>query len=121
KTFGVPEACPLIVPECFSNKSTEQIAQMVDDTMDELIEMLTEDRPIFDGLPQFSRMVLESAPELIFQGDDLLDAFDDMQRRFVQNGWSDGLPLVPPTHAKVEAMIAASGRDGNEVVGLFAP
>ena len=31
------------------------------------------------------------------------------------------LPLVPPTHAKVEAMIGASGRDGGDVVGLFAP
>lgn len=121
KTFGVPEACPLIVPECFSNKTPAQIADMVDDTMDELVDMLTKDRNIFGELPQFSRMVLESAPELVFHGADLLDAFDDMQRGFVRNGWSDGLPLVPPTHAKVEAMIAASGRDGSEVVGLFAP
>ncbi len=121
KTFGVPEACPLIVPECFSNKTPEQITEMVADTMDQLVAMLTTDRQIFGELPQFSKMVLEPAPELIFQGDDLLDAFDAMQRGFVANGWSDGLPLVPPTHAKVEAMIAASGRDGSEVVGLFAP
>ena len=33
KTFGVPEACPVIVPECFSNKTTEQIYEMVDDAM----------------------------------------------------------------------------------------
>ena len=121
KTFGVPEACPLVVPECFSNKTPEQIAAMVDDTMDQLVAMLTKNRVQFTELPQFSKMVLESAPELVYRGNDLLDAFDDMQRGFVANGWSDGLPLVPPTHAKVEAMIAASGREGNEVVGLFAP
>ena len=33
KTFGVPEACPVIVPECFSNKTTDEINQMVDDAM----------------------------------------------------------------------------------------
>src|SRR6516165_1556549 len=45
KTFGVPEASPLIVPECFSNKTPEQIAQMVDDSLDELVVMLTDDGP----------------------------------------------------------------------------
>jgi hypothetical protein len=121
KAFGVPEACPVIVPECFSNKTPEQINVMVDDAMDTVVEMLTRDRSLLGELPQFSKMVLEDAPELIYTGDDLLDAFDEMQRVFVRNAWSDGLPLVPPTHAKVEAMIDASGRDGSEVVGLFAP
>jgi hypothetical protein len=44
-----------------------------------------------------------------------------MQRRFVRDGWSDGMPLIPPTRRKVEAMIDASGRKGDDVVGLFAP
>src|SRR5690554_2615998 len=38
QTFGVPEACPVIVPECFSNKTTAEIHQMVDDAIDEVIE-----------------------------------------------------------------------------------
>jgi hypothetical protein len=121
KTFGVPEACPVIVPECFSNKTTAQIHAMVDDAMETVVEYLTTDRAIFDDLPQFERMVLESRPELLFDGADLLEAFDAMQVAFVRNGWSDGLPLVPPTRAKVDAMIDASGRDGDDVVGLFAP
>ena len=121
KTFGLPEAVPLIVAECFSNKTTEEIRRMVDDTMPDLLDALTVDRKILEVPPSFEHIVTESAPELIFSGEDLLEAFDDMQRRFVSNGWSDGLPLIPPTHAKVDAMIEASGRDGSEVVGLFAP
>lgn len=121
KTFGVPEACPIIVPECFSNKTTAEIHQMVDDAMDGVVACLTEDRPILEALPQFDQIVLEAAPEIIFGGRDLLDAFDAMQDRFVRNGWSDGLPLVPPTRDKVDAMIDASGRPGDAVVGLFAP
>ncbi len=121
KTFGVPEAVPLIVPHCFSNKSTADIAQMVDDSFDALVEALTVDRKILQAPPQFKSVVLDDAPELMFSGVDLMEAFDRMQAGFVRNGWSDGLPLIPPTSAKVEAMIAASGRDEAEVVGIFAP
>jgi hypothetical protein len=121
ETFGVPHACPVIVPECFSNKTTDQIDKMVDEALDTVIACLTTDRSTRAELPPFENMVLESAPELMFEGTDLLDAFDTMQSSFVRNKWSDGLPLIPPTKAKVAAMIAASGRAGDEVVGLFAP
>jgi hypothetical protein len=121
KTFGVPEAVALIVPECFSNKAESEIHAMVDGAMDALVDGLTKDRIVLDKLPQFEKMVLEKAPELIFQGDDLMEAFDAMQVGFVRNGWSDGLPLIPPTHAKVEAMIQASHRSGDDMVGYFAP
>jgi hypothetical protein len=121
ETFGVPDACPVIVAECFSNKSVDQIEKMVDEALPTVIECLTVDRTRPTDLPAFENMVLESAPHLIFEGSDLLDAFDAMQAGFVRNRWSDGLPLIPPTRAKVEAMIAASGRDGDDVVGLFAP
>jgi hypothetical protein len=121
QTFGVPEACPLIVPECFSNKTVAEIAEMVDDTFDEVVSCLTTDRPVQGDYVQFERLSLCAAPELVFTGGDLLDAFEAMQAEFVRKGWSDGLPLIPPTHKKVEAMIAASGCEGDDVVGLFAP
>jgi hypothetical protein len=121
ETFGVPDACPVIVPECFSNKSAQEIASMVDNVFTEVVELLTTDRPSRELLPAFENMVLDSAPALHFEGADLLDAFEAMQRQFIRNKWSDGLPLIPPTHAKVRAMVAASGREGDEVVGTFAP
>jgi hypothetical protein len=121
QTFGVPEACPVIVAECFSNKTAAEIAQMVDDAMPEVVECLTLDRPVQDELPQFDRMNLDSAYELIFDGGDLMEAFDEMQAQFVQKGWSDGMPLIPPTRKKVDALIDASGLDGDHIVGLFAP
>lgn len=34
-------------------------------------------------------------------------------------GWTDGLPVVAPTPAKVEAAIAATGRPGDEVVADY--
>ncbi len=119
--FGVPEAVPVIVPECFSNKTAAEIHKMVDDAWDKVIDGLTKDRKVKDELPSFEGMVLEKAPELHFEGADLMDAFEGMQRQFIKNFWSDGLPLIPPTKKKVDAMIAASGHDGDHVVGKFAP
>jgi hypothetical protein len=121
ETFGVPDACPVIVPECFSNKSTDQIEKMVDEAMSTVIDCLTSERASARDLPAYQHMVLDAAPELMFEGSDLLDAFDVMQAAFVRNRWSDGIPLIPPTRAKVQSMIAATGRDGDDVVGLFAP
>jgi hypothetical protein len=121
KTFGVPEACPIIVPECFSNKTAMEIHQMVDDALPAVVEGLTTDRPVMLELPRFDRMVVPEAAELHFEAADLMDAFDEMQRCFVRDGWSDGMPLIPPTRRKVDAMVAASGYEGDEVIGLFAP
>jgi hypothetical protein len=121
ETFGVPDACPVIVPECFSNKSTDQIEKMVDEAMSTVIDCLTSERASARDLPAYQHMVLDAAPELMFEGSDLLDAFDVMQAAFVRNRWSDGIPLIPPTRAKVQPMIAATGRAGDDVVGLFAP
>jgi hypothetical protein len=36
-------------------------------------------------------------------------------------GVTDGLPVVPPTRARVDAMIAGAGRDRSELIGVVAP
>ncbi len=44
---------------------------------------------------------------------DLDDLLDDYHRR----GWTDGLPVVPPTPERVEAFLAAGGVDAAGVIG----
>lgn len=36
-------------------------------------------------------------------------------------GWGDGLPLIPPTEARVRAHLAASGRYPDEVIAVLPP
>ncbi len=38
-----------------------------------------------------------------------------------RRGWSDGLPVIPPTPERVAAMIARSGRDPLDVVAVLPP
>jgi hypothetical protein len=36
---------------------------------------------------------------------------------YIDNGWTDGLPIIPPTEASVRAMLAAAGLAGDESLG----
>lgn len=46
---------------------------------------------------------------------------DEMEDRFLDERWSDGLPIVPPTPDRVAAMLAAAGLDGDELLGSMPP
>ena len=51
---------------------------------------------------------------------DLGDQEDDVEACFAR-GWTDGLPVVPPTPERVERMLAGTRRDRSEVLGPVAP
>jgi len=40
---------------------------------------------------------------------------------FFEKEWSDGLPVIPPTPARLAAMLAATRRDPEEVIGTVPP
>ena len=48
------------------------------------------------------------------------EAEDDIEMMFTR-GWSDGLPVVPPTEARVLAMLEGSRRSPDEVVATVPP
>ena len=50
----------------------------------------------------------------IGSGEDEIEAMFD-------RGWSDGLPLVPPTEERVMRMLSGTARDPQEVIGLCPP
>ena len=52
--------------------------------------------------------------------DTVQGALDTIETYF-ENGWTDGLPIVPPTETAVAEFVAASGRDGGETLGLMPP
>ncbi|WP_419862566.1 thioredoxin family protein [Candidatus Poriferisodalis sp.] len=46
---------------------------------------------------------------------------EDLHEAMFDRGWSDGLPLVPPTAERVAAMLAGTSRAPDEVVAIVAP
>jgi hypothetical protein len=52
---------------------------------------------------------------------DAPDFYTSFNRLAREKRWSDGLPVVPPTPERVEAMLARTSRSRNEVVARLAP
>ena len=50
-----------------------------------------------------------------------VDGYEEAIELFYERGLTDGLPVVLPTRPKVEALIAASGRDRDECLGVMPP
>ena len=46
---------------------------------------------------------------------------EDEQEAMFARGWSDGLPLTPPTEERVLRMLDGSSRDPQEVIGIVPP
>ena len=51
---------------------------------------------------------------------ELGDQEDDVEACFAR-GWTDGLPVVPPTPERVERMLSGTRRERGEALGLVAP
>ena len=51
---------------------------------------------------------------------ELADMEDDIETCF-ERGWTDGLPVVPPTQARVARMVQGTTRGLDEIVGVIPP
>ena len=49
------------------------------------------------------------------------DDLHAVSRLFIERGWSDGLPIVPPTAHRVRAMLAYCDRPWDATIGTLAP
>ncbi|MDP6549094.1 MAG: hypothetical protein QF659_03345 [Dehalococcoidia bacterium] len=58
---------------------------------------------------------------LVSQRIDVDDDFEAVQRLYLERGWTDGLPVVPPTPKRVEAMLAGTGLTSDHVVAEVPP
>ena len=48
-------------------------------------------------------------------------AYDDVDALYQERGWTDGLPIVAPTDARVQAFLNWTDRDPREIVGVLPP
>jgi hypothetical protein len=118
---GMPTTRQAFVPQPVVGRSEDELRAYVegDDPinggpfMQWVIEGLT--RPLDDedlaGL-SFDR----SAPRLLEP-----DTEENLQRLFIDERWTDFLPVVLPTEERVEAMLAGTSRKPGDVVGRMRP
>lgn len=51
----------------------------------------------------------------------LKDSLDTINRNFYRRGWTDGLPIIPPTRQRVREMLRYTDREPDERVGAIPP
>ena len=52
---------------------------------------------------------------------DVDDDFDAINKLYMERGWGDGLPIIPPTAERVEKMLAYCDRPWHEPIAKIAP
>lgn len=66
--------------------------------------------------------MLDTPNKALHDLSDLADNIEDVTDHFYREGWTDGLPVVPPTEARVNAMLAGmSWRSPDELIGVVPP
>jgi hypothetical protein len=118
---GMPTTRQAFVPQPVVGRSPAELRAYIEGEdpvsgrvfMQEILEGLTS--PLSDedekGL-SFDR----SRPRLLDAGSE-----DELQQRFVDERWTDMLPIVLPTEERVEAMLRGTSRSPDEIVGRMRP
>jgi hypothetical protein len=47
--------------------------------------------------------------------------YEEIDAHYQERGWTDGLPIVPPTEAAVREFLSTTDRDPREIVGVLPP
>lgn len=109
--LGMPNLPVALVPGHVDVQTEEELRRNVlAVTVDAVIEGLT-------GAPADAADVLEPDPAgIVFEGSP-----DEVNRVFYEHGWSDGLPIVPPTEARVREFLRFTDRHADEELGVLLP
>jgi hypothetical protein len=116
RILGMPSLPKVVLPHPIGGTTMDTISPKLDAALPEILQALTTPLP---GAAEGTAIRHPDAAERIDFPDD--DEWDGLQRAFGERGWSDGLPLVPPTEARVERMLRYAGRPRNQIIGLLPP
>src|SRR5689334_9158461 len=109
---GLPDHRLIAYPGVMATAGDAQLEVVAKTVLTPLIE-----RGLTEAIADRSRAVDAAATAgggdltVVFTGD--LDAVQD---HFYDRGWTDGLPVIPPTPDRVEALLACTSRDRDEVL-----
>jgi hypothetical protein len=105
-----------IVPERVPCECTvvETIVDGVREVVDDIVAALT--APLTPEERSPSPRPTDTSSGIAFRGD-----LQEVQRFFYRRGWSDGLPIIPPTPAAVEEMLTGTDLPPDHLVGKMIP
>lgn len=111
---GMPQI--RVVPEPIVSESTdnEEIETGVTGVMEQVIYALT--RPLTAEEKYPSSKEIEKPSRVVFKGN-----LEEVNRFFYKRGWSDGLPVIPPTEQSVAEMLTGTDLPPDHIVATLIP
>jgi hypothetical protein len=105
-----------VVPENIVSESTviEDIEASVKAVFPDVIDVLTKPLTAEEKAPK--RREPENPPRIVFKG-----SLEDINRFFYQRGWTDGLPVIPPTEEAVNEMMTGTDFPPDYLVEKLEP
>lgn len=110
---------PAINFEEYDTLTSEGIKAIAPKAFDFLVKGLTTWKPEHMKLQRGQWVPKEN--EFSYRAATYQEAQDRFNRSFLQMGWGDGLPLVPPTRSRVEALLKGTPLAPNTVLGAWGP
>ena len=114
EAFGLRDLTVAVIPKPATNRVADLIRHMVDQSFSQVPDGLT--KPV-----EITAQAASPSQVLPFEGDDQLNALEKMNQQFLDNGWSDGFPLMPATEQAVNRMVGETRLSRDKVVAILEP
>lgn len=131
RSVGVLHVPHVIAPRAYASLSPDEVRIDVAKRVDEIVKQLTTPLPKVEPGVMVEKIQTQAGyqapwgtvelgpidqPSIRFTGADHAAAHDQFQQKFLDWGWGDGMPLIPPTKERVEAMLRGSSRSPDTVL-----
>ena len=114
KIFGDDDPRLAVYPGGIQTDTDEMFARKVREVViDQIADALQRSKP---GTPARQADVEPEPGAVVFTG-----SLDEVQEHFLTRGWSDGLPIIPPTPGRVDRFLAATSEEPDTVLGILPP
>jgi len=118
--FGMPQVRFAIMDaDTLTNLNDQQIFKTADAVSEQIVNGLTKEKATPAAPPAIKPPSAYRIEK--FSGTDSTKAWEAFNRHYLDKGWSDGFPLIPPTEAKVRDMMATCNRAPDDVITVLAP
>jgi hypothetical protein len=113
-SHGVPAPRVAVYPGAFAAHTREQLLENTRNVLwPQIVEALT--KPISDAeIAERRQAVAEDPRKPVFVG-----TLEEVNKFFIEQGWSDGLPIIPPTVERVEEFLKYTDEPWDAVVGVL--